>query len=103
MISFLDSKVQYKLKLHAVIRGLPKLNGQFHYVNFINLSSPFSKIYFACLCTVKNIWDFLWQMFPFENAAQTTTTIILLSVRCFLLFESVKTKLIIYYINLHVS
>ena len=39
VILFLDSKVQSNPKLHSA-RGLQKLNGKFHYVNFIKLGTP---------------------------------------------------------------
>ena len=39
--------------------GLQKLNGKFHYVNFIKLGTPISKIYLVHCCAGKNIiWIF---------------------------------------------
>ena len=58
MILFLDSKVQPNRKLHSA-RGLQKLNGKFHYVNFIKLDTRISKMYLVRCHTGKNIiWEF---------------------------------------------
>ena len=54
VILFLVSKVQPNQKLHSV-RGLHKLNGKFHYINFIKLGTPISKIYLVHRHTGKNI------------------------------------------------
>ena len=59
VILFLDSNVQPNRKLHSV-RGLQKLKGKFHYVNFVKLGTPISKIYLARCRAGKNI---IWKFF----------------------------------------
>ena len=54
----LTVKVQPNQKLNSA-RGLQKLNRKFHYVNFIKLGSPISKIYLVrCHSGKKIIWIF---------------------------------------------
>ena len=62
VILFLDSKVQLNRKLHSA-RRLQKLNGKFHYVNFIKLGTPTVSpklIYLVRCYTAKNI---IWKVF----------------------------------------